>query len=65
MTSERQGELSSQDRQVMDLLEEAKKLYEQYQNINNLPLLPSPSSEPSYPQPTWDSPLTLVVKTPK
>jgi len=57
--------LSQQDKEVMDILEEAKHLYEQYRDINDFPLSVHELDESSYPVPAWDSPLTLIIKTPK
>ena len=65
MDTDGKTSLSQQDKEVMDLLEEAKQLYKQYRDINDLPLLVQELDESSYPVPAWDSPLTLVVKTPK
>ena len=65
MSDETQTKLSFQDQEVIDLLEEAKRLYERYCSINDFPVLASESDEPSTPMPTWDLPLTLVVKAPK
>ena len=55
--------LSGEDRQVWDLLEEARLQYERYRELRDTTAVLSVQEPPTPPVPDWHTPLTLVLRS--
>lgn len=57
------GSLSGEDRQALELLEEARVQYERYRELQDTASVFAIQEPPSPPVPDWQTPLTLVLRS--
>lgn len=59
---ESQRQAKKNDEIVLNALQEASKQYDRYLELTSFPVVSSLVETPDLPVPSWDSPLTLVIK---
>lgn len=59
---ERQRQAEEDNKIVLDALHKASEQYDRYLELTAFPIVASLLETPDLPVPSWDSPLTLVIK---